>query len=376
MKRVFAAGFALFSMFFGAGDLIWPLILGGSAGDKNIYALIGFLLTGIVLPLLGLMAMMLFKGDHKAFFSRLGVIGAILFFIIQALLGPIATIPRLITLSFANLKPYLPLSLEGFILLSCIGLLFISYKKHRIIDILGFILTPLLLISLGGILLVGFFFAPDPQICEKAPLLAVKEGLFIGYNTMNLIAAFLFAPLVLNHFCGEQTTQRQAFKKMIQASVIAIGLLGLIYTGLTFMGSFYTPLLPAHSPEERFGFLAQFILGPWGACFSCLTIALACLTTAIPLVTISAEYIRTDLLKGKGGYLGLFLTLAISGVIAHLGFMGIAAFLSPILQIIYPGMIVLSVLNIGTVLYQMKPTKLPIYAAFGISTVGYLLELI
>ena len=67
-----AGGFALFSMFFGAGDLIWPLILGGSSGDKNLFSMLGLLITGVSLPLLGVIAMMLFQGDYRAFFGRVG----------------------------------------------------------------------------------------------------------------------------------------------------------------------------------------------------------------------------------------------------------------------------------------------------------------
>src|SRR5690554_429928 len=102
---ILAAGLALFSMFFGAGDLIWPLILGGSAGDRNFFAMLGLLITGVSLPLLGLLAMMLFQGDYRAFFYQTGRIpGAILIFIIQAILGPLGSLPRLITLSYATLK--------------------------------------------------------------------------------------------------------------------------------------------------------------------------------------------------------------------------------------------------------------------------------
>src|ERR1700722_17804496 len=98
---IIIAGLALFSMFFGAGDLIWPLILGGDAGDKNFYAMCGLLITGVTLPLLGLIAMMLFRGDYRAFFGQTGKIpGWILIFVIQAILGPFGSLPRLITLSF------------------------------------------------------------------------------------------------------------------------------------------------------------------------------------------------------------------------------------------------------------------------------------
>ena len=105
---IWLAGMALFSMFFGAGDLIWPLILGGSSGNQNSYALIGLLISGVTLPLLGLTSMMLFQGDYRKFFGQLGKIpGFVLIFIVQVILGPVGSIPRLFTLSYATLKPYL-----------------------------------------------------------------------------------------------------------------------------------------------------------------------------------------------------------------------------------------------------------------------------
>lgn len=152
---VLVAGLALFSMFFGAGDIVLPLILGGGAGDKNIYALAGLLVAGVGLPLLGLLSMMLFQGDYHSFFNRIGKRGgAILILIIQGVVGPFGAIPRLITLSFTNLKPYMPemLSLALFSLLSCFLIYFFVRKRHRVVDLLGLVLTPILLLSVGAII--------------------------------------------------------------------------------------------------------------------------------------------------------------------------------------------------------------------------------
>lgn len=379
---VITAGLALFSMFFGAGDLIWPLILGGSAGDRNFYAMAGLLITGVSLPLLGLISMMLFEGNYRAFFGRIGKLPAVgLIFIIQLILGPIGSIPRLFTLSYATLKPYFfaDLTLPIFSLLASLLVLAFTIKPQRIVHILGLFLTPILLLSLSAILILGFWSHPDPIAVELTPLNGFTEGLKVGYNTLDLIASFIFAPLVLAHFTGDHAAlaspqgRREIFKKMVKASLLAAGLLSAMYIGLTYVASFYTPILDSnHLPEERLSVISRHLLGTKGALISCLAVAMACLTTAIPLVSICANYIREDLCRGRGGQLlPLVVTLAISGMIANLGFMGIAALLAPILQILCPGLIVLSVLNICHKLYETRVPKIPVFATFALSTLSH-----
>jgi len=382
---VIAAGLALFSMFFGAGDLIWPLILGGSAGDKNFYAMLGLLITGVSLPLLGLIAMMLFQGNYREFFGRVGVkSGIILIFVIQAILGPLGTIPRAITLSFATLKPYFPFDISIFVfaIISSVVVLAFTLRPQKLVSLLGLVLTPMLLLSLGAILVLGFWSHPEQVSVPFSRYDAFTEGLKVGYNTLDLIASFLFAPLVLFHFVAnseEQDTiaaRRSAFKKMVQASLIAAGLLSVMYIGLTYVSSFYTPLLDTtHQPEERLSLISMLLLGPYGALVSCIAVALACLTTAIPLAKISADYIKDDLLKSKseGSLVPLLITLGISCAMANLGFMGIAKVIGPVLQILCPSLIVLSVLNIMHKLYETRISRVPVYATFAISTIGHVL---
>lgn len=380
---VIAAGLALFSMFFGAGDLIWPLILGGTAGDTNFFAMLGLLITGVSLPLLGLIAMVLFEGDYHNFFGRIGRGPAIvLIFIVQAILGPIGSIPRLITLSYATLKPYLPedLSLVVFSIVVSLVILAFTIRPQRVIDLLGLILTPVLLMSLGAILVLGFISHPEPQHVAMTSFQSFSGGLKVGYNTLDLIASFLFAPLVMSHFimnkqeaADPHAARKSIFKKMLKASLIAAGLLSVMYIGLTYVSSFYTPYLePGHKPEERLSQISMHLLGTEGALISCVAVAMACLTTAIPLVSICADYIREDICKNKAGSLvPLLITLAVSSLIANLGFMGIANMLSPVLQILCPGLIVLSVFNIAHKLYETRVPRVPIFATFALSMIGY-----
>lgn len=381
---VIAAGLALFSMFFGAGDLIWPLILGGSAGDKNFYAMLGLLITGVSLPLLGLIAMMLFQGDYHSFFGRIGKWPCIaVIFIVQVILGPVGSIPRLITLSYATLKPYLPeiVSLAAFSVLASAVVLAFTLKPRKVVQLLGLVLTPILLLSLGAILILGFLSHPEPKIVDLNNSEAFFSGIKVGYNTLDLIASFIFAPLVLSHFImnGEsfstQVGKLDIFKKMVKASLLAAGLLCSMYIGLTYISSYYTPVLgEGIKPEERLSAISMYLLGPYGALISCLAVAMACLTTAIPLVSIFADYMKKDIIGDKiGNIVPLLLTLAISSIIANLGFMGIANLLSPILQVLCPGLIVLSVLNIMHKLFETRVPRIPVFATFAISTVSYVM---
>lgn len=385
---VMAAGLALFSMFFGAGDLIWPLILGGGAGDKNFYAMMGLLITGVSLPLLGLLAMMLFEGNYRAFFARIGSSSFMLVFIIQMILGPLGSIPRCITLSFATIKPYLPNSLSLWEFSLAISLLILAFtiKPQRIVGLLGLILTPLLLISLGAILLIGFYAPPVLHQVSITSWSAFHQGLETGYNTLDLIASFIFAPLVLSHFCVDkedqgvldpQYAQRRAFKKMIKASLLAAFLLSMMYIGLTYVAAYYTPYLdPTHAREERLSAIAMHLLGSQGALIACVAVAMACLTTAIAISSIFAKYLHEDIFQKKGGMLlPLLLTLAVSSLIANMGFMGIAGMLSPILEILCPGLIVLSVINMIDKLYEKRMSRTPVLATFALSTIGHVIRL-
>ena len=383
---VIIAGMALFSMFFGAGDLIWPLILGGNTGDRSFSALLGLWISGVSLPLLGLLAMILFQGDYRAFFGQMGKIPAlILIFIIQAILGPFGSLPRLITLTYATLHPYMSamITLPVFSILSVILLFFFTIKKNRVIDLLGAVLCPVLLVALGAILVLGFFYPAHALPSDLTHQKAFFSGLNVGYNTLDLIASFIFAPLVMTYFYkGEGKIsledRKTIFRKSVKSSLFAAFLLASMYFGLTTISASLTPLLPAHAPEARLAAISYFLLGPYGALFSCVAVALSCLTTAIPISIITASYIHEDVLKkrmGKSGLaIGAIVSLGTSMLMANLGFMGIAEALSPILQILCPGLIILCLLNILHKLYEMRMKKSPVFLAFALSMIGYFIR--
>jgi branched-chain amino acid:cation transporter, LIVCS family len=383
---ILAAGLALFSMFFGAGDLIWPLIIGGQLGDRISIGVWGFLISGVSLPLLGLFAMMVFEGDFFAFFRKAGAWpGAIMLFLVQMILGPFGSLPRLLTLAHATLLPYLPeaVNLLVFSLVASLLVFFLAILKNQIVDILGVFLSPIMLLTMGAILIIGFWSPPTQNVVELPAGETFLFGLNSGYNTLDLIASFIFAPLVFSYFKHDETTsdkelaKRHVYKKMSASCIIAGLLLGGMYLGLTFLASYYTPYLPVHRPEERLGLIALKLLGTSGAFISCIAIALSCLTTAIPITAVVADYIKKEFLPDKTPVLlPIGAILLVSTFLANIGFMGIAEMLTPILQILCPPLTVLSVLNILNKLYAIEVRKSLVYITIALSVAAYFYQAI
>lgn len=358
--NIIFTGMALFSMFFGAGNLIFPLLVGQSAGTETPSALLGLSISAVFFPFLGLMAMLLCSGELSTFLKRIGKLPAFaLLFILQTTQGPVGCMPRLITLMHASVKPYLPdLSLLIFSLLIC-GLIFLlTFRPNKIISILGLVLTPVFLLTLATLVGVGMINAPEPSAAAGSSMHHFMEGFKGGYQTMDLILALLFSTVIIPHLFQEagglsaHAAKAYVRKKMIVASAIAASLLMVSYMGLCWIASHYHA--PA-APEDLLSVISFRILGPWGGLIAMIAIFMACLTTAISMARVFSEYIRKDLCKEKISANGsLLLTLAATAGIACLGFSGIMRLLSPILEILYPGLIALCLYNIFVRLYRKK----------------------
>ncbi len=375
-SSLWTTGLALFSMFFGAGNLIFPLLIGQSVGENGWYAIGGLGITAVLVPFLGLAGMVLFDGDIHRFFGRLGKApGWTLLLLLQLILGPFGVIPRLVTLMYAMAKPYLfQLSLPAFSVVCAVAIFLFSFQRQRLMSLLGGVLTPILLLSLAALL---YFGLTEPSTLNPVSPTASNsffEGLLGGYNTMDLIAAFLFATVVLPHFKKEAMSQgRSVLQKILYSSLIAAGLLFLTYIGLATVSSMHGWSLESSIPqEELLAAIATKLLGPIGALLAAMAVITACLTTAMTLSSIFADYLQKDLLKQKiGSTQALALTLLITTLFANLGFSGIAAFLGPILQICYPGLIVLTLFNILHHFYGIRTVKLPVFVTFACSAAFY-----
>lgn len=374
-SKSFYIGLAMFSMFFGAGNIIYPLAVGQYAGDKNIFAMFGLILTAVIMPIMGVIAMILFDGNYRQFFGRLGNIpGFLLALTTISLLGPLGSTPRCIALAYTTLNSlFLNMSLPLFSAISC-GIIFLfTLKKKYILDILGRILTPLLLGSLLLIIVMGLVEAPAPEITNGSHLKMFFHGLNEGYNTMDLLAAFFISSTIINILKNDSGDKKTSYlKTAYQASCIAALLLAAIYLGFSYISSFHANQLVILGKDELLAAITMKIAGPYAGILVCVAIALACLTTAIALISSFTDFMQREVFDEKISYeTTLIGALLITFFVSTFEFTGISVFLWPILQVFYPGLIVLTFLNIMHKLTGLTTLKTPVFLAFACAMLIY-----
>ena len=363
---ILSTGLAMFSMFFGSGNLVFPLVVGQTSEGHFNLATIGILLTGVVVPFLGILAMLLFNGSSKDFFGRLGKPATFWFPLIAlSLMGPFGVLARCITVAHGAFKLLVPdTSLWLFSALSCLVIFILAISKNRIVPLLGTLLTPLLLLSLSAIAIFGLLSVDLPPVSPNGSWTSFKNGIFQGYQTMDLLAAFFFSAFVIKHLKSHKAAENP-LPIFLKASFVGAGLLSLVYFALVLLGAMYAPQLANVQPQEMLGFIAQSALGPWAAPVVCIAVVLACLTTAIVLTSLFADFLRKEVAKDQiSNPIALIATLAIAFGTSTLEFSGIARFLGPILEIIYPALIVLTVLSIFHKLWGWTSVRMPIAIAF------------
>lgn len=361
---ILSTGLAMFSMFFGSGNLVFPIALGQMSEGHCGLAAIGILLTGVFVPFLGILALLLFNGNSQEFFGRLGK-PAIFWFplIALSLMGPFGVLARCITVAHGAFKLLVPeAGLWIFSLGACLVTFLLTIRKTRIVPILGTVLTPFLLVCLGAIAAFGLSGASLPVASDGRGWESFKNGILQGYQTMDLLAAFFFSAFIIKHLKETQKTDQpeKCLPNFLKASLIGAGLLSFVYILLVLLGAIYAPELAHVPPQEMLGYVAQASLGSMAAPVVCVTVILACLTTAIVLASLFADFLRKEVAKEKIGMpLALGITLALAFFTSTLEFSGIARFLGPILEMIYPALIVLTVASILHKLWGYKSVRFP-----------------
>lgn len=368
-------GMAMFSMFFGAGNVVFPLSLGQYAQDQNFYCIIGLLITAVGVPFFGLIGMTLYDGNYKTFFSRMGTkTGFIIALVIMGLIGPFGAIPRCIALSFSTTKLFLPsIQIEYFSLAACALIFLFTIRKNSLLSVLGYVLTPLFLLSVAIIIGKGLYTAPGIAETDLTSFDTFLQGLKEGYQTMDLLGAFFFSSVVIvclksNLPKGESPNHRELMVHTLKASVVGASLLAATYIGFSYVAAFHSEVLSTISKDQLLGTIAVEILGPYAGLVACIAVALACLTTAIALAAVTADYLHRELSQTKIPYsIALLVTLGISFFISTLNFTGIVQLLAPILEVCYPALILLTICNVLYKLYNFQPVKAPVFALFALT---------
>lgn len=362
--KTVALGLAMFSMFFGAGNVIFPLVIGHYAQDKTIFAILGLLVTAVAFPFAGLMSMILFNGDQKRYFGVLGKIpGFLIALFIITLLGPLGSTPRCIALAYSTIKMSAgnlsPLLFNG---VACCIVYFFTFQKKRILHWLGYVLTPLLLGSLTFIIIKGLLTADvNISTVDQDNFAVFLHGLKEGYNTMDLLAALFFSSIILSSLKDSLTNEEGLIRTALKSSAIGAGLLALTYIGFSLVASYHSQNLAIESRDQLLGAITMKIMGPSAGIWVCMTIALACLTTAIALCNVFAEFVSSQVFQNKINYnTALIGTLIATFIVANFEFEGISAFLGPILEVCYPFLIALTAYNIGLGLWERRKNRMPI----------------
>lgn len=366
-------GFALFSMFFGAGNLIFPAFLGKSLGTEFLVGIIGFVITGVGLPLLAILACAKGDGTFETLAGRINskfaiICSATLFIA----LGPMLGIPRTAATTFElTIQPFFPsitplVAMTGFFALNMVFVL----GSKSIIDIIGKYLTPVLLIILSVIIFKGIF-SPIGEIVNTDASSVLSKSLLEGYQTMDALAALLFAGIITTSLKSKGYKDKEMSSMILKSSLVAVIGLAFVYGGLMYIGAQTVNITPADiSKTGLLLSLSKTILGNFGAVVIGIAMGLACLTTSIGLLTAGATFFE-KISKGKLPYKFNAIFLAVISLgLACLGVDKIVVLSEPVLNILYPVAITLVITTLlSKYLSNIKAVKLGVYTSlvFGIA---------
>ena len=238
-KDSIVVGFALFSMFFGAGNLIFPPSLGNKLGDQYILGIIGFILTGVGLPLLAILACSKENGTFEGITNKIGtkftlILTTVLFFAI----GPLLAIPRTAATTFEiTITPFFP-NWSPLIVMAVYFLinLFFVLKRSSIIDTIGKFLTPALIVILTIVIVKGVI-SPIGEIASTGATSVLSTSLLEGYQTMDALAALLFAGVITSSILQKGYKGKEINSVLLKSSFVAVIGLAFVYGGLTFIGA-------------------------------------------------------------------------------------------------------------------------------------------
>ena len=370
-------GLMMFSIFFGAGNLIFPPALGQAAGEHLVPAILGFLLTGVGLPLVGIVAIALQGGRYRDFIAEnihpwfaTGLLS-----ILYLTIGPLFAVPRTGAVSFEiGIRPFLSGENEAHVRLLYTALFYLAtyylaLNPSKLIDRVGKLLTPTLLAFLA-VLFAKSFAAPMGGILPatgnyvESPF---AQGFQDGYLTMDLLASVAIGTLVVNSVRLRGVEERRALGKVcILSGMIAISLMSLVYVSLSYLGATSAGVL-GHSENggELLADAVGIFFGSAGNYLLSVIIGLACLTTSCGMTSGCADFFQRTL-GHRVSYSRLLLLFTLfSFVASNVGLTALINISVPFLVAIYPIVIILVVLSLfdGIIGWRKEVYRYAIYVA-------------
>ncbi len=363
INHIITIGFALFAMFFGAGNLLLPPFIGLQVSDSWFWTTIGFMITAIIIPFLGIISVVV-SGEN---FTDLGRrvnkhIGVVIGVIIMLGIGPLIAIPRTAATTFeVGILPHFPtfspiLASIAFFIIT--GLF--SLSSSKVVDLIGNYLTPFLILILFCLIIVGLINSTEPPFTDRFTNVdAFVLGFEEGYQTLDVLASVIFAGIIISaaKMKGYKTT-KQKNEIVIASGLLAALFLLFIYGGLVYLGA-----TSGHEWSENTRraplllHISTIQLGVYGTFAMALCIALACLTTAVALTSAVGTFFSKLFNNAVGYKTIIIICCVISSVLAVTGVDNIIAYAYPFLAFVYPIVItlVLYVVIFGKYIKQSGP---------------------
>ena len=364
LSLILPIGLMLFSFFFGAGNLIFPPVLGQQSGDNLLMATLGFCFSGVGFPLLGILAMAINRFDNPDMMAEpvSPMYGRIVTILCALTIGPLFAIPRTAAVSFdTGIMALLPASMHnvGLAIYSAIFFAITYYcaiNPSQIVDRIGKVMAPMLITCLAA--LVGCaIFSPmgSAQAAQDAYVnIPFFKGFLEGYNTMDLLCSLLFGAATISaiELTGVKD-QKQLTKLCIYAGIVAAVCLAVVYGSLAYAGATSVSVTGmVASGGQLLNKITVHYFGNFGKIVLALIIFFACITTSIGLSTAIPDYF-TKLSKGKVTYQRFVAAICLfSFAVSNIGLSNIITFSIPVLCMMYPITIALVILNVGKDIFK------------------------
>lgn len=353
-------GSLLFGLFFGAGNLIFPVQMGQLAGEHTLPATIGFLVTGVGLPVLGVIAAALSQSESLFDIAKPVSKAYSIFFtcMLYMTIGPLFAIPRTATVAFeVGLSPFIPeehmkMGLFVFSLIFFVVTLYFSLRPGRILDWVGKYLTPAF-VALLSVLLIATYVKPMGQVSHSAAQgnyidKALFTGLLDGYNTMDALASLAFAIVIISNIerLGVKNPKRKAIEICKSGLVCVVGI-SAIYASLAYMGATSLGSVSrADNGGKIMSMVSEHYFGLVGKLLLAAIVTVACLKTAIGLITSCAQMFSEMFPKSLSYSKYTVIFTLVSLIIANFGLNAIIQLSIPILMFLYPLAITLILLSL------------------------------
>ena len=363
----FVVGLALFSMLFGSGNLIFPPEIGITGGTEWYKGYIAYFLADAGLGICSVFAMLKVDGDLNRLTGAIGPRGSMIINTVCIIcIGPLLAIPRNAAVTFEmGISPLFGIDPGSRITRLVFSIIFfgivvlLTVKPSRVVDILGKYLTPILVVAIAILIILGIA-SPAAQAGAPVTENPIRDGIFNGYQTLDLMAGIYFSIIIIQSIRSRKLQEKREENKITAgAALIAGALLCFVYGGMAYLGATTgSQWLQEFTGGQinQAGLVVNItgaLMGNLGVVFLSVIVSLACLTTAIGLTSAAGEYF-SRIIPSRSYAFMVVLICVVSAVLCNFGLSAIISIAAPILMLFYPPVMFLTLTCLGRSVFRKK----------------------